>query len=201
MNTPKKLKRANAGRLEASPDHPAILFFPVSDHVAVYIGHVVTRYTSLERQMIDVFRVILGIESGEAAVLAYMAIQSPKARWDMVKQVLENDHAHAKTPAAYDEIIEEFGAIASFRNSCVHGLWWMDDDDQPWISSTKTPIDILSPRKFAKTEFDDILSRIENLRQKITDVSASDRSILDKRWSKRSQQGRDNNPSTPPSGE
>src|SRR5689334_20639631 len=118
MNIPKKRRRAS-GALR--PLGPAVLFMPVPDGIGAFIGAIVTDYTELEHKMIGVFRVILGIESGEAAALAYSAIRAPRARWEIVTRVLEHDHGHINTSTIYDDIIDEFLAITSIRNEFVHG--------------------------------------------------------------------------------
>ena len=180
MNKPKSRKRA--AHPPTPPTGPSVLFHPVSDHVAAYIGLIVTQYVHLEQAMIGVFRVILGIESGEAANLAYNAITAPKLRWDIARKVLEKDHRHIATPTAYDDLIDEFHKITSFRNMCVHSLWQVDQREQPWVTETREPMDKLYPKRFLKAEFDAMIERMEALRKKITDVSQDDRWKLDRRW-------------------
>ena len=182
MNTPKKRKRASLPDLDALQNTPAILNVRVSDPVAAYIGLLVTQYTQLERKMIAVFRVILGIESGEAADLAYMTIKSPKARWDMVRQVLRHDQRHKRTSTEYDELIDEFAEITYFRNNCIHGLWYMDERSQPWLSDPSTPFTAMTPEPVDKAAFEQMFSRITALYDRILAVSEQDRRTLDRRW-------------------
>lgn len=195
MNTPKSRKRASF-----DPDlitGPAVLSHPISDHVAAYIGLIVTEYTHLEKAMIGVFRVILGIESGEAAALAYYAIKAPKTRWDIARKVLEKDHRHIETTTSYDELIDDFQKITDFRNTCVHSRWDMDARNQPWLTKSNEPLDELRPTRFRKSEFDNMLTYMHEFRDRAITVSSEDRFALDRRWLGLPPPDRDNNPSAP----
>lgn len=183
MNTPKTPKRAKDAVADAAKrTRPAFLFSPVSDPVAAYIGLVVTDYAHLENRMISVFRVILGIESGEAATLAYLAITSPAVRWKITRGVLERDHAHTETPTVYDDLIDEFEKITKIRNKYVHGLWQMDSGNHAWLTRMQEPLDIISPRKVAKSEFNALLDRMEALRGKVALVTEAEIHNLNRRW-------------------
>jgi hypothetical protein len=197
MNTPRKPKRASAEIDRATITRPAALFYPVSDHTAAYIGLIVTEYGRIEKQMIDVFQVLLGIESGEAATLTYYAITAPKTRWQIARTVLEKDHMHIRAPTSYDELIDEFHVITDFRNLCVHSVWGMDSANQPWVQRAREPEDTLRATRFLKSQFDEMLAKMHAFRDKITDVSEADRRFLEQRWLERSRQVHDNSSSAP----
>lgn len=183
MNKPKQRKRAKDAASDAEKrTRPVFLSSPVSDPVAAYIGLVVTEYVHLENRMLSIFRVVLGIESGEAAALAYMAINSAAGRWAIAKRVLEHDHAHMETPTVYDDLIAEFEKITEIRNQYVHGLWQMDAKNQPWLTRTKLPLEILSPKRIPKSEFDALLDRMEVLRKRVIEVTEAEIQKLNYRW-------------------
>lgn len=197
MNTPKQKKRANPDALsELRAEGPLLHYRPIPDEAAAYLGHIVAAYTDLERRMIDIFRVILRIESGEAATLAYSAIKAPSARWDMVRRVLENDHHHIATSADYDRVINEFDRITKIRNSFVHGSWSHDGKGGLWLSPThSTVVEFLKPRRVKKSEFSNFLDDVEKLGAHILDVAEKERRLLDQRWLERSSQSYDNSSS------
>lgn len=201
MNTPKKRKRAPTPSETPARTGPDFTTSPISDRVGAYIGQVITEYTRLEKAMLGVFRVILGIESGSAAILVYYALKAPKVRWEIARAVLEKDNMHTDTPHSYDEIIEEFGFLTDFRNDCAHSLWEMDINNQPWVTRMREPMDTIAPRKFPKSDFDQMLDRMTALRGKIITVSRKDRMILDERWLARIRQARDSSPSAHQTGE
>ena len=188
MNKPKKKKRAASTLNTTSITRPAFLSYPVADHVAAYIGLVVTEYVRLEQKMISVFRVVLGIESGEAAFLAYNAISSPSARWKVARKVLENDQGHVTTPSSYDDLIDRFIDLTDFRNVCAHHIWEMDEHNQLWKTKTDKPLDAMQPDNFEKAKFDDALQKMHELYEDITEVVRVDRTNLDRRWMQRRQE-------------
>lgn len=189
MNTPKKKRRAKADLMdERGSTGTPILFRPIPDEAAAYLGHIVAAYTRLEQRMVRIFRIILGIESGEAAALAYAAIRAPQTRWEIARRVLENDHIHIKTTEDYDNLIDEFRRITSARNEYVHGDWAHDNRGGLWLVSTQgTVTDSLNPRRVPKSEFQTILNNIEALESKIISVAEKDLLALDKRWRKLSE--------------
>jgi hypothetical protein len=185
MNKPKQPKRAKPELDRDSVTRPMILSTPIHDGVAAYIGQVVADYVHLEARMIGVFRVILGIRSGEVATITYHAIKSPNARWQIATDVLEKSHNHITTPHIYDEVIAEFKAITACRNKIVHGLWQMGPHDQPWLTLIREPLDSLRPVHFPKQQFNDLLARIDALGRVITNHDGpiwQDRAALDKEW-------------------
>lgn len=188
MNKQRSIKRAK-GVEDAAITRPAMLKSPVSDGVAVHIGLLVTEYVRLEQRMEDIFRAVLRIESGEAASLAYNAIAAPSARWKMIRKVLEQDHSHIGTSHDFDDIISEFEAITAIRNRFVHGLWSMDQRDQPWLASVTTPSDGLRPRRVRLQEFLDLALRVQALDRKIIETAEREVWALDRQWLARLHEG------------
>jgi hypothetical protein len=140
MNTPPKIRRYKkppARRLKKSE----LMVGVIDDReVTKAFTDVMTSFVYLEQRMASVLAVLLGDSDTIAAAFILDAIKSPSGRIDVMKDLLERAPANKKLSSEYDQIIREFRAISSERNTYAHGRWWteirsketiLDETDDP----------------------------------------------------------------------
>ena len=134
--------------------------------------------------MIDVYRVILHVETHDAAALAYGAIPTWRIRMETLRQVLDQGTASAADSASYATIIEEFEWISKIRDECTQSVWWTDSLGRLWISRTdKATAKLLDTRLFDEHILQSCCDRIPRLMDMIFETTAVTIDLMDRQTS------------------
>lgn len=181
MNTPKKIKRYD-GSGPVNVDSLGGFVVPVSPKFAMWLGLVASEYVRLEHKMVTVFKVLMGIEDSDNANASFYSIRAPRARIDLMKDVLEKSRYNQKRPIEYDEILAEFGALTGLRNVYVHANWSMKSGTElGHLRDYSDPANAFNGKLVTPEELKALVERIQALGQKITTVVGPDQKALHER--------------------
>jgi len=188
MNTPrtKKPKRYNAEKWREEfwrGDRPSGGSFAIgitNPNIASLVGSFIAAFNNLDEVMEHFAAVIIGCDV-DVATHIMRSVISAKARTDLLTAALERGAKNAQRPESYDEIIEEFKAINSFRNDIAHAKYQtnLETADVSWVRPKADPL-LLRHAAFEAFNPNDILAiavRMRALTVKIAQVLGQEQTL------------------------
>ena len=136
--------------------------------IAREIGVIMGRWTHIEERMIWVFQQVLGLKDKITARQVFRSIINQKTRLEIMRNLLERSPLHQKTEKYFDDVINEFAALNSLRNTYVHSLYWTEQSGEVYIEEVKAEfMTFLTGRKVTLNELRAMLDRMNELSQKL----------------------------------
>ena len=173
MNTPPQRKR-HSFQFKA-PEHgrSGTFAYTINDpEIGLALAKVVAEFNSVESFMSQVLAALMGAEDDEAAGYILRSVIAPRARFDILKNLLEKAPRNRERDATYDELLAEYKAISGKRNAYVHGHWFSClEDGSTWISEQdEHGFAFLESRPIGVEELIDLHERIGALLSSIVRV-------------------------------
>jgi hypothetical protein len=140
MNTPrsKPPKRWKPKRQPSDPQGSFLtLGFAGHPLFASMIGEIAVIWPHIDDAMIHVFRELLNVTEEVAVRPVYRSIVSPQIRMRILRNLLEESKSNTNKGGEFDEIISEFDALNDIRSRYLHGLWYLYEGNEAYLSSPK----------------------------------------------------------------
>lgn len=178
MNTPrtKQPKRYTGKRKEKSKSEPygVYIYALENPEFAKVLGEIVSYWSHIEEEMIDILESLLGGSEDNNNVPArqiFRSIISEQARIKVMRSLLEFAEINHDKPKDYDEIIDEFAKLNKIRNTYVHGLWYTHESNRVFLRETTAEEHFFTERREVKIkELKTVVTRMENLYERIVDI-------------------------------
>ena len=185
MNTPAKLKRHELPDTFGNAPDGNFAAGIVHKSIGAQFAKFVTTFEELEAHMANVLAVLLGGHDGTTAGYILRSVRSPSIKKDMLRDLLQKAFVNQDLSTDYDDILIEYGAIASERNQLVHGRWYTLLPDEAtgglrrvFLSrSDEHGLAFLLANEFYEAHFEPWFIRLLALIKKITVVAGEERSL------------------------
>jgi hypothetical protein len=191
MNTPPTMKRFSFDvALGEAPLDGRYAMGIVHRKIGPKFAKVVTGFEHLEIQMSHVLAVLLNDDHAGTAGYVLRAIIAPRTRQSLMMDLLQKSPENFELPVQFDEIIRQYGSLASRRNDLVHGKWYtLVHEDGPVLMDRRVFLctynehgsSWLDSREVHEKELDDIFDEINALFDRIENEV---KPILDERRAK-----------------
>jgi hypothetical protein len=172
MNTPPKIKRYDA--IVKNPGHAPPGEYSESllnPEVGALVAQVTAEFVHLEGSMAYVLAVLLEMEDPTGAWYVLRSIKSPRARVDVMKDLLEKSPLNVERSAAYDKYLGEFWRINKRRNAYVHGTWYTScNDNSAWLAEEdEHGVAFMEAHPVRPEDLSQLLTEIKALREAISE--------------------------------
>jgi hypothetical protein len=180
MNTPKTRKRhapkfpdLKSGAMAGGGAYAVALLNP---EFAARLGYIASEFEHLEDEMAKVLAILLNDSEDTTAGYLLRALKAPRARFDLMHNLLTLAPQNKELGDEYDAIIQEFWDVGRERNKYVHGRWYTRDTDSAVFFSAvdEHGWTFVRTREATTDELDALVNRIGTLRREIVSVAHLD---------------------------
>jgi len=139
---------------------------------AVLFARIITEFEHLEDHMAYFLSVLSG---ASPVVCGYIlrAIKAPRGRADIMASLLTLAARNMDLGDEYDQVIREFGATASARNTYVHGRWWTSSKGRlvVFAPTDEHSHELFNTEQVRRADLDYVLYRIQRTKDLVTSLA------------------------------